>query len=135
MINAVNVPTQTVPAGGIVLFGNTRIKTGCSVRHEPGSGRFVALKPGIYKVSFSGNVSIPTGGTVAEIQLNITQDGEMVAGSTMKHTPAAVATPENISTTVLIQAYPGCCVPISISNPTGAPVDIDNANFEINREC
>ena len=135
MINAVNVPVQEVAVNGIVLFGQTRIRTGCSVRHEPGSGRFVALKPGIYKVSFSGNVSIPTGGTVAPIILDITQDGEIVAGGNMEHTPAAVATPENVSTTVLIQVYCNCCVPISVRNDGTTPINVEDANFVITREC
>ena len=135
MVNAVNVPVQTVAVNSAILFGQTRICTGCSVRHEAGSGRFVALKPGIYKVTFSGNVSIPTGGTVAPIVLDITQDGEIVAGGNMEHTPAAVATPENVSVTVLVQAYPGCCVPIGVRNSSTAPINVEDANFVITREC
>lgn len=135
MIDAVNVPVQTVAINGTVLFGQTRIFTGCSVRHEAGSGRFVALKPGVYEATFSGNVSIPEGGTVAPIILDITQDGEMVAGSRMMHTPAAVATPENISTTVLIRVYPGCCVPIGVANIGTTAINVEDANFTITREC
>lgn len=135
MIDAVNVPVQTVAVNSTVLFGQTRIFTGCSARHEEGSGRFVALKPGIYEVSFNGNVSIPTGGTVAPIILDITQDGEVVAGSRMQHTPAAVATPESVSVTTLIQVYPGCCVPISVRNDGTTPINIEDANFTITREC
>ena len=43
MIDAVNVATQSVATNAIVLFNSTRIHTGCSARHEPGSGRFVLL--------------------------------------------------------------------------------------------
>lgn len=131
MIDAVNVPVQTVAVNGPVLFANTRIKTGCSVRHEQGSGRFVALRPGVYKVSFSGNVSVAAAGAVA---LAIIADGEEVAGSRMTSTLAATA-PENLSTTVLIQVFCDCCVAIGVRNVGTTAVTIDNANFVITREC
>lgn len=130
MVNAVNVPSQVVPVNGTVLFGSTRIKTGCSVRHEQGSGRFVALKPGIYKVTFSGNISVAAAGAVA---LVLTQEGEEVAGSRMKATLAAAA-PENISTTVLVRVFCDCCVALGVRNAGAAEVTIDNANFVITRE-
>ena len=38
MIDSVNVASQTVNVGSPVLFGSTRIKTGCAIRHEEGSG-------------------------------------------------------------------------------------------------
>lgn len=131
MIDAVNVPVQTVAVNGPVLFANTRIKTGCSVRHEQGSGRFVALRPGVYKVSFSGNVSVAAAGAVA---LAIIADGEEVAGSRMTSTLAATA-PENLSTAVLIQVFCDCCVAIGVRNVGTTAVTIDNANFVITREC
>lgn len=131
MINAVNVPVQTVAVNGAVLFANTRIKTGCSVRHEQGSGRFVALRPGAYKVSFSGNAAVTAAGAVA---LAIVQDGEEVAGSRMTATLAANA-PENLSTTVLIRVFCDCCVSLGVRNLSTTAVAIDNANFVITREC
>lgn len=131
MINAVNVPVQTVAVQAPVLFASTRIKTGCSVRHEQGSSRFVALKPGVYKVSFSGNVAVTAAGAVA---LAIVQDGEEVAGSRMTATLAAAA-PENVSTTVLIRVFCDCCIALSVRNVGTTEVQVDNANFVITREC
>lgn len=131
MIDAVNVPAQVVAVNGIVLFANTRICTGCSVRHEQGSGRFVALKPGVYKVSFDGNVSVAAAGTANVI---ITQDGEEVAGSRMTATLAATA-PQSIAKSVLIRVYCDCCVAIAVRNVSTTEVTIDNANFVITREC
>lgn len=131
MINAVNVPVQTVAVQGPVLFASTRIKTGCSVRHEQGSSRFVALKPGVYKVSFSGNVAAAAAGAVA---MAIMQDGEEVAGSRMTSTVAAAA-PENLSTTVLIRVFCDCCVSLSVRNVGTTEVTVNNANFVITREC
>lgn len=131
MINAVNVPVQTVAVQAPVLFASTRIKTGCSVRHEQGSSRFVALKPGVYKVSFSGNVAVTAAGAVA---LAIVQDGEEVAGSRMTATLAAAA-PENVSTTVLVRVFDDCCVALAVRNVGTVAVQLDNANFVITREC
>lgn len=131
MIDAVNVPAQVVPVNGTVLFESTRIKTGCSVRHEQGSGRFVALRPGVYEVSFSGNVAVAAAGAVA---LAITQDGEEVAGSRMTGTLAADA-PTNLSTTSLIRVYCDCCVSIGVRNLSATEVTITDANFVITREC
>ena len=135
MINAVSVPVQTVATNSDVLFQNTRIRTGCSVRHEQGSGRFVALKPGVYEVTYSGNVSIPTGGTVAPIILDLLQDGEVVAGSRVLLTPTAVATPTTVSRTVLVRVYCDCCISLSVRNSGTTAINIQDASFVITREC
>ena len=42
-----------------------------------------------FRVSFGGNIAIPTGGTVGPISLAIAIDGEAVATTTMISTPAA----------------------------------------------
>jgi hypothetical protein len=43
-----------------------------------------------YKITFGGNIAIPTGGTVEAISMAITLDGEPVVTTTMISTPAAV---------------------------------------------
>lgn len=135
MIDAVNVPVQSVAANGSVLFASTRIKTGCATRHEAGSSRVILLSPGVYRVSFNGNVSIPTGGTVAQTSVAVVQDGEPVAGSTMLHTPAAVAVPGNISTDVLVRVYQCCSTSmISVRNTGADTINIQDANIVVTRE-
>lgn len=136
MIDAVNAPVQTVASQGVVLFGSTRISTGCSVRHEQGSGRFVATKPGIYKVSFNANVAIPAGGTIAPITLNILQDGDPLAGTQMIATPAAAGDLYNVSATTLVKVYQCCgCTSIGVQNSGVASIEVQDANFVITREC
>ena len=136
MIDAVNVATQSVATSAIVLFGSTRINTGCSARHEPGSGRFVLLKPGVYEVEFNANVSLPVGATVGPIELSIVQDGEAVAGSKMIYTPAAVSTLGNVSATILVRVYEQCCcTTLSVRNDSAATVDVQDANLVITRHC
>lgn len=136
MIDATNVTSQVVADKGTVIFGSTRVYTGCSARHESGSGRFVLLKPGVYEVSFGANVSLPTGATVAPIVVNITQDGEAVAGSRMVFTPAAADTVGGVNATVLIRVYEqGCCVALGVRNDTGAAINVRDANLVITRHC
>ena len=136
MIDAVNVATQSVATNSSVLFNSTRIHTGCSARHEQGSGRFVLLKPGIYEVEFNANVSLPTGATVGPITLVITQDGEAIAGSKMIFTPAAVDTLGNTSSTVLVRVYEcGCCASLAVRNETASAINVQDANFVITRHC
>ena len=86
---------QTVTENQNVLFTETVVCGSCSIAHREGSG-LVRLK-GLtdqcrarFKVSFGGNIAIPTGGTVEAISLAIAIDGEPVATTTMIVTPAAV---------------------------------------------
>ena len=132
MINAVNVPVQSVAINSNVLFQNTRIRTGCSARHEQGSGRFVALKPGVYEVTYSGNVSVPT---VSQVVLDLVQDGEVVAGSRVILTPPAANTPATFSRTILVRVFCDCCVSLSVRNSGTTAINIQDASFVITREC
>lgn len=130
MIDAVNVASQAVGVNSPVLFGATRIKTGCTVRHEQGSGRFVLTKPGIYKVTFNGNLATVTAGAAI---LSITQDGEQVAGARINATTTAGG---NVpaSVTTLIRVY--CCdSAVTITNFSTVAVNVSDANMVIDRLC
>ena len=135
MVDAVNVPVQLVAANGPVLFASTRLRTGCATRHEAGSSRIVLLSPGVYRVSFNGNVSIPTGGTVQQTSVAIIQDGEAIPGSTMLYTPAAVDVPGNISTDVLVRVYQCCATStLSVRNTGAGSINMQDANIVVTRE-
>lgn len=135
MVDAVNVPVQLVAANEPVLFASTRLRTGCATRHEAGSSRVVLLSHGVYKVSFSGNVSIPTGGTVQQTSVAIIQDGEAIPGSTMLYTPAAVDVPGNIATDVLVRVYPCCATStLSVRNTGAGSINMQDANIVVTRE-
>ena len=135
MIEAVNTAVQEVAANGTVVFSSTSVRKGCSVRHRQGSGRFVALQTGVYKVSFQANVAIPTGGTAGPSSLDVTQDGESLAGSRKVSTPAAVDTYNNISTVVLVEVYRCDNANISIRNTSGVAINVQDANIVIDRLC
>lgn len=136
MIDAINAPLQTVAIGGGVVFGNSRIRTGCSARHEEGSSRFVLLKPGIYLVEFVGNIALPAGGTAGPISVALSVDGEIVSGTNAIFTPAAAEEFGNVSISTLARVY-GCGgnVSVAVVNTSGVPIDVQDANLLIFREC
>ena len=89
------VTLQEVAENQNVLFTDTVICGGPSIVHRGGSG-LVTLR-GLtnqcraqYKVSFGGNIAIPTDGTVEEISIALTIDGEPLGSTLMIETPAAV---------------------------------------------
>ena len=129
---------QEVAANQNVLFTDTVVKGNCSIVHREGSG-LVTVR-GItdqcrarYKVSFGGNVAIPTGGTVGPISLAISINGEGIAATTMISTPAAVEEYNNVFSAVFLDVPRGCCYTISGQNLTDEAIEGQNANLIIER--
>ena len=129
---------QEVAANQNVLFTDTVVKGNCSIVHREGSG-LVTVR-GItdqcrarYKVSFGGNVAIPTGGTVGSISLAISINGEGIAATTMISTPAAVEEYNNVFSAVFLDVPRGCCYTISVQNLTDEAIEVQNANLIIER--
>ena len=129
---------QEVAANQNVLFTDTVVKGNCSIVHREGSG-LVTVR-GItdqcrarYKVSFGGNVAIPTGGTVGPILLAIAINGEGIAASTVISTPAAVEEYNNVFSAVFLHVPRGCCYTISVQNLTDEAIEVQNANLIIER--
>ena len=129
---------QTVNANGNVLFTDTVVCGKYSITHREGSG-LVNLR-GItnqcrarYKVTFGGNVAIPTGGTVAPITLALAMSGEPVASSTMISTPAAVEEYNNVFTSMFIDVPRGFSFQISVTNTGTEAIEIQNANLIVER--
>ena len=129
---------QEVAANQNVLFTDTVVKGNCSIVHREGSG-LVTVR-GItdqcrarYKVSFGGNVAVPTGGTVGPISLAISINGEGIAATTMISTPAAVEEYNNVFSAVFLDVPRGCCYAISVQNLTDEAIEVQNANLIIER--
>ena len=129
---------QTVELNQNVLFTDTPVSGSCSILHRDGSG-LVNLR-GItnqcrarFKAFFSGNISIPTGGTVEAISLAIALNGEAVGPTTMIVTPAAVEEFFNVSSAIYIDVPAGCCAQLSVRNTSDQAIDIQNANLIIER--
>ena len=129
---------QTVPANGNVIFTDTVVCGNCSIMHREGSGlvTFRGLTNQCrarFRVSFGGNIALPTGGTVGPISLAIAINGEPVATTTMISTPAAVEEFNNVFSAIFIDVPKGCCSQISIRNISDQPIDVQNANLIVER--
>ena len=130
--------TQTVNAGANVYFTDVVTGGNCAITHRDDSG-LVNLK-GLtnqcrarYKVSFGGNIAIPTGGTAGPISLAIAIDGEAVLATTMTANPAAVGDFWNVYSSVFVDVPKGCCSTISVQNISTVAVDVANANLIVER--
>ena len=129
---------QTVPANQAVMFTETAVPGNYSIMHREGSG-LVTLR-GLtnqcrarFRVSFGGNIAIPTGGTVDPISVAIAINGEAVATTTMISTPAAVEEYANVFSAIFIDVPRGCCSQISVENTSDQPVSVQNGNLIVER--
>jgi hypothetical protein len=129
---------QTVAANQDILFTNEPIGGNCSILHRSGSG-LVTLR-GLtrqsrarYKVSFNGNLAIPTTGTSGAISIAIAENGEALDSSIMTSTTTTVGQFNNVSSSVFIDVPAGCCSQITIKNVSTQSINIQNANLLVER--
>lgn len=132
------IDTQFVNANQGVYFTDTVTEGNCAIMHRAGSG-LVTLK-GVtnqcrarYRVSFGGNIAVPTGETVGEIQLSLAIEGEALPSTTMIVTPAAVEQYFNVYSSVFIDVPRNCCLTVSVRNTSDIPVNVQNANLIVER--
>ena len=126
---------QEVAAANNVIFTDTAVQGNSSMVHREGSG-LVKLR-GLttcqqrarFKIFFSANIALPTGGTAGPISLAISVDGEPVATTTMTVTPAAVEEYFNVASSVYLNVPAGCCSTIGVRNISGGAIDVQNANL------
>ena len=109
------IALQTVAANQNVLFTETAVGANNSMLHREGSG-LVTLRAqsnsqcrARFKISFGGNIAVPTGETVGPISLAIALNGEAIASTTMIVTPAAVGEFNNIFSAIFLDIPTGCC--------------------------
>ncbi len=136
MIELINTMEQTVPIGQSVVYNNTvfQSRNGCESYRGDG-GQIRLNRPGVYRVTFNGNIAVPTGETVGEISVGITQDGEVLNGTIARVTPAAVEEFFNVSAQTLVCVPCGCCVTVAVRNISDIPILVDNPNFNAVRVC
>lgn len=134
-----NVPLQNIAEDENVLFSETPF--GCTkgyVTHREGSGIFrlrgvTNQCRALYKVWFGANIAVPTGGTVGEISIALSIDGEELGASTAIVTPAAVEEFFNVSVAAYIPVERGCCVTVAVENTSDQAINVQNANLIIER--
>ena len=117
------------------------------VFHEDGTGVFTLCGRtnncfARYKVTYNGNISVPTGGTVAPVAVAVTVNGEPRMASRAIYTPAAVDEYGNVTSTAIVTVPRGCCFSVSVRCVSGItdgttvpPVAISqiNGNLTIDR--
>ena len=97
--------------------------SGC-VFHSSGSGIFILKGKGTncfarYELEFTGNISVPTGGTVTPIATAIVISGESQQGSRSILTPTAVDEYGNVTSRATIDVPRCCCLTVSVEYVSG----------------
>ena len=138
MAEFTSTTTQTVAAGQILPLTETATKGTNCINHRAGAGN-VTLRgltnqcKALYKVSFGGNIAIPTGGTVGAISVALAVSGEALTSATAIVTPAAVDQYSNVFTAVFVEVPRGCCVTVALKNTSAQTINIANSNLIIER--
>ena len=138
MAEFLGVALQTVEENNNILFTEDVFCSGRGITRRPGSGIVRVSCNGSqcrarYLVAFSGNIQIPTGGTVGEISVAIAIDGEPLASTKMIVTPAAVENFFNVSAQAYIDVPCGCCATIAVENTSDQAIEVQNANLIVVR--
>lgn len=144
-----NPTVQTVDGGQPVLFTSTVIPGVQNLIFKQNGDAVILLASqvnrsscccnsatyfSVYKVEVNANIAIPTGGTVEQIGLAITIEGEPAIQSYMYSTPAAVEQYNNVSTSILVPVPDICnCSSISVRSlmAPGTEILVSNPNIVI----
>ena len=125
-----------VAEGQNILFTETPICPTRCITHREGSGivrvsgnKNSGQQRARYLVSFSGNIQIPTGGTVEEISVAIAVDGEPLLATQLIVTPVAVENFFNVSAQTYIDVPCNCCVTVAVENTSTQAIEVQNANL------
>lgn len=101
------------------------------IYHQSGSGilvlRGIVNNPSCcfarYEVEFTGNISIPEGGTVTPIATAIVVSGESREGSRSIFTPTVVDEYGNVTSRATVDVPKGCCFTVSVEYVNGSVND------------
>ena len=96
------VAVQTVEVDDNVIFSNgSRACRKGFIQHRDDSGIFFLRGSNacraVYRITFTGNIAIATGGTVEPIRIALTINGEELGNATATVTPAAIGDFFNVS--------------------------------------
>lgn len=129
-----NSNTVSVAAGQNLPLTETSVAGPSCIVHREGAG-IVTLR-GLtnqcrarFKVSFGGNIAIPTGGTVEAISVALAVGGEALNSATAIVTPAAADNYFNVFVAAFIEVPRGCCVTVVLKNTSTQAVSIANSNL------
>lgn len=112
-------------SGGVFLLASNAPDSTCSC--GCGCRRIYETN---YEVEVHANIEIPTGGTVEEIRLAIAVDGVIDPASVMSFVPAAVETPGNVGTSIVVSVPSICgCDNVAIVNASTQEITVNNASL------
>ena len=129
---------QTVASGGNVPLTETAVNSKPCIVHRDGSG-LITLRGltnqcrALYRVSYCGNIAIPTGGTVEAITAALAINGEALTIATATVTPAAVENYFNIFVSAQVCVPKGCCLTVAMKNTSTQAVNFANSNVTVER--
>ena len=120
------------------------------IYHEDETGIFIlrgivnnqCAENAVYRVSYNGNIAIPTGGAVTPISVALVVGGEPRPTSRAIITPAAVDEYGNVTSTAIVKVPRGCCFSLAveyvsaITDGVTAPtptIEVINSNLVIDR--
>lgn len=138
MAEFVNSNIVSVPSGGNVPLTSVAASGKPCIVHRDGSG-LVTLRGltnqcrAVFKISYGGNIAIPTGGTVEAITAALSINGEALASATATVTPAAVENYFNIYVSAQVCVPKGCCVTVGMRNTSTQAVNFANSNLTVER--
>lgn len=130
---------QSVLGGQNILFTDTAIPCNSGyVVHREGSGIFTLRgitnqRIARYRVTFGGNIGLPTGGTTGVVSVAIALNGEAIPESTMTETLGSATAIHNINRTIIVDVPRGCCAQIAVRNINAQELDFINSVLTIER--
>lgn len=133
-----NSSIALVSAGQNVPLTETAVNSKPCIVHRAGAG-LVTLRGltnqcrALYKVSYGGNIAIPTGGTVEAITAALAVNGEALNSATATVTPAAVDNYFNVYVSAQVSVPKGCCVTVAMKNTSAQAVNFANSNLTVER--
>ena len=127
-----------VSAGQNVPLTETAVNSKPCIVHRDGAG-IVTLRgltnqcKARFRVSYGGNIAIPTGGTVEAITAALAVNGEALNSATATVTPAAVENYFNVYVSAQVSVPKGCCVTVAMKNTSAQAVNFANSNLTVER--
>ena len=134
-------PIQLIDAGQDAILNTTIPCNKGYVYHRNESG--IVILRGIvnnptncyarYKVTFNGNIAVPTDETAGPISVALAIDGEALRTSNAIVTPTVADAYFNVTSTAFITVPKGCCFSVSVENTSTISINMQNANLVVER--
>ena len=138
MAEYVNNSIVTVASNQSVPLYATAVSGKACIVHREGSSQITLRgitnqNRALFRVSYGGNIAIPTGGTVEAITAALAINVEPLTSATATVTPAAVENYFNIYVSAQVCVPKGCCLTVAMENTSTQAVNFANSNLTVER--